>query len=142
MNRGTTHLGQGFHHVAIRARDFDRSVAFYTEVLGCTVKLAWGAAPKRATMLDCGNGGYMEIFERPDEAPPAADDAVILHFAFRVDDTDAALEAARAAGCEVTMAPRDFDIETTNDQGVVKVHIAFCKGPDGELIEFFENEVT
>ena len=139
--------GGGFHHVAIRARDFDRSVSFYTTVLGFQEKLAWGDPPKRAIMLDTGDGNYLEIFERPDQPRfPAfqggtAAEPVLLHMAFRTSDCDQALERARAAGCPVTMEPRSLDL-ATRPTGPTAVRIAFCKGPDGESIEFFQNEAT
>jgi len=132
----------GFHHVAIRAADFDRSVAFYTDTLGFSQKIEWGEAPNRATMLDAGDGNYVEIFERVDQAPPGPDEHAILHFAFRTDDVDRAIEVARAAGCEVTMEPKGLDIPTTVGPHPVPVRIAFFKGPDGEVIELFKNELT
>lgn len=128
--------GGGFHHVAIRARDFDRSVRFYTEAFGFTQALAWGEAPKRAVMLDTGDGNYLEIFERPEQQWQDTD-AAILHFALRTDDCDAAIAKARQAGMEVTMEPKDIDLDA-KPQGV-PIRIAFCKGPDGEVIEFFQN---
>jgi len=132
---------QGFHHVAIRARDFDKSVEFYTNVLGFTPKIAWKAAPDRAIMLDTGDGNYLEIFERPDQ-PPVDQENAILHFALRTDDTDALLEKARAAGCPVTMEPRSLDIPDTIADRPVPVRIAFFQGPDGEVVELFQNELT
>jgi len=54
--------GGGFHHVALKARDFDKSVKFYTEGLGFKQVLAWGEGDNRAVMLDTGEGNYMEIF--------------------------------------------------------------------------------
>lgn len=138
----TTPLGKsGIHHVAIRVRDFDASYAFYTDILGLAEKIHWGEAPRRAVMLDLGDGNYLEMFERADQAPPpAGHEPVILHFAIRTTRLDDALERARAAGCEVTMEPTDIDIQAR--QGVHPVHIAFFKGPDGELVELFENELT
>jgi len=50
--------GGGFHHVAIRSRDFDQTVDFYTRTLGFTPKIHWQAAPKREVMLDAGDGNY------------------------------------------------------------------------------------
>jgi glyoxylase I family protein len=131
--------GGGFHHVAIRSRDFDAAVAFYTETLGFVEKIAWGDAPNRAVMLDTGDGNYLEIFERPGETG-GSDDGVILHMAFRTHDVDAALERARAAGREVTMEPKDVDIPSRPH--TTPVRIAFFKGPDGEVIELFQNELT
>lgn len=137
--------GGGFHHVAIRARDFDKSVHFYTHALGFTVKVAWGQQPNRAVMLDAGAGDYLEIFERPTPAAkdaPADTDGVILHFALRTGDTDAAIARAQAAGAVVTVPPKHVDIPITNVPGPLPVRLAFCKGPDGELIEFFQNTHT
>ena len=133
----------GFHHVAIRARDFDKSVAFYTDVLGLTPKIAWGKAPGRAIMLDAGCSCYVEIFERPDQ--PLADEkdeTALLHFALRTDDTDATLARAVDAGCKVTMEAKDVDIPTTLGPHPVPVRIAFFRGPDNEVIELFQNELT
>ncbi|MFW5841610.1 MAG: VOC family protein, partial [Planctomycetota bacterium] len=38
----------GFHHVALRSADFDRSIGFYTKVLGMTPAVAWGEGDNRA----------------------------------------------------------------------------------------------
>lgn len=134
----------GFHHVATRARDFDKTVAFYTQVLGFAPKIQWGDAPKRAIMLDTGDGNYLEIFERPEQAPPPEAEGAILHLALRTNDTDAMLERARAAGCKVTMEPKSLEIgnKLPGVAAKVPVKIAFIQGPDGEIIEFFQNELT
>lgn len=131
--------GGGFHHLALRVRDFDKSMAFYTQALGFTTRIAWGEKPKRAVMLDVGDGNYLEVFERPDQAPNP-DDGVLLHFALRTKDASAAIERARAAGCVVTIEPKDVTIQSRPHP--TPVRLAFCKGPDGEVIEFFQNELT
>src|SRR4051812_43990303 len=95
--------GGGFHHIAIRAYDFDASLRFYTEGLGFTRRYGWGVDGRangerdsRAALLDTGDGNYLELFgggTRPHgSAPP---EEVLLHFALRTTDTDAATERAR-----------------------------------------------
>jgi glyoxylase I family protein len=136
--KNETISGCGFHHVAIRTANWDASIRFYTEGLGFNQKITWGEAPRRAVMLDTGDGNYLEIFERdPIEGGPDDNRASILHLALRADDCEAAVEKARAAGAEVTM-------ETKSPEPFIKlglkVRIAFIKGPDGEIVEFFETD--
>jgi glyoxylase I family protein len=127
----------GFHHTAIRSSQFDASLQFYTGALGMKEKISWGEAPNRAVMIDAGDGNYVEIFERSEAAPVI--EATILHFALRTDDCAAMLEKAREAGAEVTMETKDLTIDSSI--GPVPVRIAFFKGPDGEIIELFQNSV-
>lgn len=127
----------GFHHTAIRAADFDATLRFYLDTLGLKTKITWGETPQRAAMLDAGDGNYVEIFERgPDESGVGSP---ILHFALRTDDCAEMLEQVRATGAEVTMEPKAITI--SSNVGPIEVKIAFFKGPDGEVIELFQNEV-
>lgn len=130
--------GCGFHHVAIRTHDFEAAVKFYTEALGFTEKISWGEGNSRAIMLDSGDGNYMEIFAGG--KPEAKPEGSIIHFALRTDDCDKALERARKAGAQVTMEPKSLDIQSKPH--ATPVRIAFCKGPSGEVIEFFQNSLT
>lgn len=130
--------GGGFHHVAIRSSNFDASVRFYTEALGFKEKIRWGQGEKRAVMLDTGDGNYLEIFANG--TPGAKPEGSIIHFAIRTDNTDAAVERARAAGAQITTEPKDVVIQSTPQP--TPVRLAFCKGPDGEIIEFFQNDAT
>jgi len=132
--------GCGFHHVAIRAWDFDKSLAFYTEVFGFRPKIGWGHKPERAVMLDTGDGNYLEIFEGKTVEGQKPEGAII-HFALRVENCDAALERARTAGATVTMEPKTVEIPSY-PTGPTPVRIAFVRGPDGEHIEFFQNSLT
>ena len=129
--------GGGFHHIAIKCHDFDASVRFYTEVLGFREKLRWGEGDQRAVMLDTGDGSCMELFAGGSAEPRP--EGAILHFALRSDDPDTALERARAAGAAVTMEPTTITIAAKTP---TPVRIAFCKGPDGEVIEFFRSEMV
>lgn len=127
--------GGGFHHVAIRVGDFDASVKFYKEILGFKETISWGEGDKSAIMLDTGDGNCFEIFaggvkgQKPEGA--------FIHVALRTSDCDAAIEKVRSAGMEVTMEPTDVTIQSTPP---TPVRIAFFKGPDGEMLEFFQNK--
>ncbi len=129
--------GCGFHHVAIRTADWDRSLGFWQSVMGFAVAVQWGEAPRRACMLDTGDGNYLEIFERDPRPEGSPSEAAILHFCFRTDDCDATLERARAAGAEITVEPKSLGLGSPP----IPVRIAFFKGPDGEICELLQNEV-
>ncbi len=138
MSENKTIGGGGFHHVAIRAHDFDASVKFYTEAMGFEKKISWGEGKRRAIMLDTGDGNYLEIFANGTDEPKP--EGSIIHFALRTSDCDAAIERARAAGAQITVEPKD--VEIPSEPHKTPVRIAFCKGPDDEIIEFFQNELT
>jgi glyoxylase I family protein len=127
----------GFHHTAIRTTNFDAVLAFYTEALGLKVKITWGEAPKRAVMIDAGDGNYVEVFERSEPASEA--ESALMHFALRTDDCAAMTEIARAAGAQITMEPKEVLLET--NAGEIPVKISFFKGVAGEVVELFENAV-
>ena len=128
--------GLGFHHIALRVRDYDRSLAFYRDGLGCTIAAAWGEAPDRKVMVDLGDGGRIEIFEKPYSGKRICADFLgeWFHFAMRTDDVDAAYARALEAGAVSQMTPRDMDLPA---DPVYPVRLAFVQGPDGEVIEFF-----
>ncbi len=130
----------GFHHVCLKTKDWDATMRFYKDTLGCTEKIAWRAAPARAVMLDAGDGNYIEVFE--DLAYTGAPNGAVNHYAFRTTRLDAVAARVRAAGFKITVGPRDVTIQTTNGAGPVPVRIFFCDGPNGESIEFLQNEVT
>jgi glyoxylase I family protein len=129
--------GGGFHHIAMQVKDFDITYKFYVETLGFKEKISWGGDGSRAVMLDTGDGNYIEIFEG--RKKPADKDGMIMHLALRTDNCDAAIERVRVAGMEITDEPKDIEVPSTPP---IKIRIAFCKGPDGEIIEFFQNELT
>jgi len=124
--------GGGFHHVAMRVADFDATIKFYKEALGFREVRAWGEGPKRAIMLDAGDGACLEIFAGGKLEPPS--NGAVTHFALRCEDVDAVIARARAAGAKVTVEPKDVAIASNPP---LPVRLAFFKGPGGEVVELF-----
>ena len=123
------------HHVALDALDYEATRRFYTEGLGLTARIEWGTPGSRATMLAIPGGGHVEVFERTDRGLPT-EPAALLHFAIKVESTEAAYRRALAHGATARSAPQRVRIDGTS---TAEVHIAFCTGLDGEIIEFFES---
>ena len=123
----------GFHHIALNAANFDKSVEFYKS-LGLTEYVRWGEDENRAVMLDMGDGGKLEIFAKG-EAREKIDER-FLHLAFCADDIDGIYEKVIASGAVSKYAP--YDVSPENAVPSIKMRVAFVYGPDGELLEFFK----
>ena len=72
--------------------------------------------------------------------PPPAEEGAIIHFALRTTSTDEATARVRSAGFAITQEPKDVNVPSKPHP--TPIRISFCKGPDGEVIEFFQNELT
>lgn len=129
--------GGGFHHVAIKVADFEKSVAFYRDQLGMPVKAQWGEGNGRGALLDTGDGNYVEIFAGGSGEKPAAG---WFHIALRCNDVDGVIARLRAAGVPITMEPRNAPLPVP--AGRPPIRIAFFNGPDGESIELFSGDVA
>ena len=120
----------------MKVKNLEKSIKFY-ESLGFVERVSWGEAAKKTVLLDTGDHNYFEISQGDPEQVYL--EGVFKHVAIRVDDCQAALEKARRAGAEVTVETRDVTLKSDEP---IQIRIAFFKGPDGELIELFENEDT
>ena len=129
--------GCGFHHVSMKVKDLDKTIRFYTEGLGFVERFSWGQHPRRTVLLDTGDGNYFEVSQG--DLHREHGEGVFRHLALRVDDCEAAIESARAAGAKVTVATKDV---TLSSEPPLHLRIAFFEGPDGELIELFQNDQT
>lgn len=129
--------GCGFHHVSMRVKDLSKTIKFYSEGLGFIERFSWGNDQKRTVLMDTGDGNYFEISQGDSNQSLVA--GLFRHLALRVDDCKAAIELARNAGAEITVEARDVTLSTNPP---LQIRIAFFKGPDGELIELFEDDQT
>lgn len=125
--------GMGFHHVALEAADFEKSLAFYKS-LGIEEVARWGTPEKTIAMLDIGDGGKIEIFS--DGGEKYSEMGKWVHFALSVDDVDSAYELAIKAGAEPMMEPKTVPLNSQPEN--MTIRIAFVKGPDKEQLEFFK----
>jgi glyoxylase I family protein len=127
--------GCGLHHVAIQTRDWEQSMKLYRDILGMQQVASFGTPERQIVLLDMGDGSHMELFAPTETSPapaaPAPNDPV-PHIALATTDTRSALEHVRQAGYEITIEPKDLQLDQ------LFVTIAFFKGPNGEIIEFFQ----
>ncbi|WP_316802580.1 VOC family protein [Pedobacter nototheniae] len=137
----------GLHHIAIRAKDFDRTLNFYTQGLGFTVSHSWTLPEfniKQACMLKSADGdSYIEIFDYQANAPTQGQKAngdeeiktgSLLHFALNVVDAKLAFNQAIDAGGQECVKPMVLQL----GKPAVEVKNALVYSPNGEVIEFLE----
>ncbi len=121
--------GLGLCHLALRTADFEKSKAFYTQTLGLKLRAQWGDPSKTIALLDLGDGTCMELFNN---GTPDQPEGGFWHVALHCDDPDKAYETAIAGGATSHIAPKDALL------GGIRARLAFVKGPDGEILEFFK----
>lgn len=125
----------GLHHISMKCskgEQYAQVVRFYHEILGLKIARVWGDenAPDEI-MFDTGSG-LVEIFTNKTEE---AELGIIRHFALETTDVDECVCAVRNAGYEVFIEPKDISILSNPPYNA---RMAFCFGPLGEQIEFFQ----
>jgi glyoxylase I family protein len=125
--------------VCIACSNIDKSVTFYRDLLGMK-ELQHEKTPEGMTivLLDAGGGGLelfgsSEIRDTPAPALPESS-AGIRHFAVTVSNMSKVYDFLRSKGVEFTVHPRAPKV-MKNATG-----IAFCKDPDGILVELIERK--
>lgn len=124
------------HHIALICSDYDRSRAFYRDILGLRViREVWRAERQSWKCdLDAGNA-QIELFSFP--APPARpsrpEACGLRHLAFTVADIDA--EVAQLATAGVQCEPIRID-EYTGQR------FTFFTDPDGLPLELYEQPLA
>jgi len=123
--------GGGIHHIAVQTFDPEASLRLYRDVLGMRIVKETVTPQRSITLLDIGDGSHVELVATPGAAPGggiAAGNNPLLHIALRTTDLRAVIEQVRSAGYEITVEPKE----------VRQATIAFFKGPNAELIEFYQ----
>jgi glyoxylase I family protein len=129
----------GLHHVSLRVKDLDRSLALYRDTLSFPLKSAWTLGGRRFALLDAGNSGYIELVETTTDIHAAREDDSIWHFAIRTHDIERAVRAIEQAGYVITRPMRDLDLPDSIRGRPFAIRVAFFRGPDGEDVELFED---
>jgi lactoylglutathione lyase len=122
----------GFHHIGLWVKDPQKSLDFYTQGLGGKVVFSFpmSGGDKIINLVDLGNNAVVEIIPRGNGEEES--NAHWAHVAVRTDDARHAYTRALAAGALSHSEPNDTML------GTMAVCNAFVKGPDHELIEFFQ----
>ncbi|WP_027596215.1 VOC family protein [Pseudomonas sp. LAIL14HWK12:I7] len=120
-------------HLVLRVSDLPRSLAFYVDVLGCTVRkvrkdlgmvhLATGTAMIDLVTLD-------GVLGQPGGAAPGAEGRNLHHLCLRIEPFDEPALAAylRAAGVTVEPAEKRYGAEGEGPS-------LYCFDPDGNQVE-------
>ncbi len=122
--------GMGFHHIALKTSDIEKSLAMY-KALGLCEVARWGENEGLVVMLDIGDGGRIELFANGGDE--FAVNGKWQHFALSVEDVDFAYNSALKAGFKPYMEPSVVTLSPD-----MKINIAFVSGPDDEQVEFFK----
>jgi lactoylglutathione lyase len=123
-----TNLG----HVAFWVKDLDRSLEFYTKVIGLkeAFRLYRDDGSLGGVYLYISPNNFIEIFPSTGDSPAHEQGKTgYSHFCLQVDDAKKSLEELRARG-----APIDVELKT----GISRCIQFWTHDPDGNRFEFME----
>jgi lactoylglutathione lyase len=127
-----------FVHVSIRTSNMDRSIDFYTRLLGLTFvsrrEIPQNDAEIAFLQDPEGKGCTLELtFYRKQKrfSQPDYEDRVFDHLAFEVNDMAQTIAAMRTE--KITISDEPFKLPTGS-------LIAFVEDPDGTLLELIEKK--
>lgn len=139
---------KGLHHLAIRAKDFDQTLKFYTGALDFSVSHTWSLPEfniRQAAMLKSSDGNtFIEIFDAEANAPREGRGAnegeevrtgALLHLAMNVENAKAAYDRCLGAGALSCIEPMQLSLGNPP----VIVNNSLVYSPNGEVIEFIED---
>ncbi len=151
--RQTVRMIQGFSHIGIGVSDLDRSIRFYSDVLGFVqlYRLDFDNDEVAATMEQSGRFASamllrgdvrIELLQWVDVAPTGSGERKpmtelgVTHLSFRVDDLDELTEAIEAAGGAVVEQTRTVLGDPADPSST---RLIYFTDPDGTRIELMQN---
>ena len=120
----------GIHHISLKCgtrEAFEKAKDFYLNLLGFSAVREW----PEGILIDTGCG-QIEIFSNGEGIRTKG---ALRHIAFATDNADEMAAKVKAAGYEVFIEPNDIVIRSDPPY---PARMAFCYGPLGEEIEFFQ----
>lgn len=117
-------------HTRMRVNDLERTVKFYTEILGL-VEARRHTSPRGAQLVFLrtpGSEEEIELCQMPNSEPVKVQPD-LMHLAFEVDDLEKFAAEAKAKGYELSDGP------TKTGSGSV---IAFIDAPEGYEVELIQ----
>jgi len=127
---------KGFEHVGITVKNIDKSLAFYVDLLGMELVVRRrGRNGDELAFVDA-KGAMLEMVCPATGALAAEDVAIgragVRHLTFNFVSVDEAYRKLEDAGIEMVERPRD-----AHNKDIAR-RVAFCRDPDGILIELIE----
>ncbi len=124
-------------HTMIRVLDLQKSIEFYTKLLGMRLLRRNDYEGGRFTLAFVGYGdesdtAVLELTHNWDQAEPYEIGSGFGHLAIGVSDIYGACDALRQAGVKITREPGPMKHGTTV--------IAFVEDPDGYKVELIERQ--
>lgn len=121
------------HHIAIICSDYEKSKAFYTDILGMTIIRETYREERKSYKLDLALDGHycIELFSFPD--PPARpsrpEAAGLRHIAFAVDDLNKTIRQLKE---------KNISAEPVRIDELTGKRFTFISDPDDLPIELYQ----
>ncbi len=124
---------QSIHHIAIICSNYERSKAFYTEILGLTILQEVYRAERQSYKLDLALSGQYVIelfsFPNPPARPSRPEASGLRHLAFQVENIEAAVQL---------LQQKNIIVEPIRIDEYTQKKFTFFADPDDLPIELYE----
>lgn len=114
----------------INVSDLDRSIRFYEDVIGITVRMRVEGDGITEVMLGGDGGGQMQLARHDDHDGPIEHGNALLKIYFTVDDAVDMCRRVAEGGGEIESQPQRLEKWPAT--------MAFVRDPDGYLIELLQ----